>query len=56
MYFPKRITMRLRAAELELIKEIVANSSDKYESPSHFVRCSVIKNIRSEHDKLTIKS
>jgi Holliday junction resolvase RusA-like endonuclease len=55
-----RVTIRIYDKEKEDIDLIVKLAKDvrgslKYENLSHFVRCSVVKNIREEKEKLRNK-
>lgn len=47
-----KFSFRLRKEEKKAIEEIIKNKQDKYNSPSHFIRCSIIKNIREEQEML----
>lgn len=42
----KQISCKLRIIEYEQIRDIVEKNPDLYNDLSHFIRCSVIKQIR----------
>lgn len=51
MFFEKSITVRLKIEDLDKIEGLVKLNPDKYENPSHFVRCGAIKLINEELEK-----
>ena len=52
--FEEVIALRLKKEDKKVIKKIVRQSKDLYDSPSHFIRCAVRRLIREEERRLKI--
>lgn len=47
MFMDKQITIRIRDVELEKVEEIVKEHPEIYDDVSHFIRCAIMKQIRT---------
>lgn len=47
-WMDKRISVRLREDYTEAIEDCIKDKKDKYDNPSHFIRCAVIQKLREE--------
>lgn len=46
-FFNETIKFRIRKEEKNNINKIILKKKDKYENLSHFIRCSIIKEIKN---------
>jgi len=48
MFFTTPFTVRLTKDIVDSINKIIEKDSTKYDSVSHFIRCSIIEKVRAE--------